>query len=77
PRHDYTRALQKSIPAMQQKGEQLYTIPGLPPNLSQPIVGCAFCNRMSIDHPEITAPPTLVESAPNHWVQDCKYCATL
>ena len=32
PRHAYTRALQKSIPAMQRRGEPLHAIPGLPPD---------------------------------------------
>jgi len=45
PRHPYTRALQKSIPALQPKGAELFTIPGLPPDLSQPIAGCAFAPR--------------------------------
>jgi oligopeptide transport system ATP-binding protein len=45
PRHPYTRALQRSIPALQAKGATLYTIPGLPPDLSQPVAGCAFAPR--------------------------------
>jgi oligopeptide transport system ATP-binding protein len=45
PRHPYTRALQKSIPALQPKGAELFTIPGMPPDLSQPIAGCAFAPR--------------------------------
>jgi oligopeptide transport system ATP-binding protein len=45
PRHPYTRALQRSIPSLQPKGRELYTIPGLPPDLSQPIAGCAFAPR--------------------------------
>jgi len=45
PRHPYTRALQRSIPSLQPKGRELYTIPGLPPDLSQPITGCAFAPR--------------------------------
>jgi len=45
PRHPYTRALQRSIPAMQPKGGELYTIPGLPPDLSKPLPGCAFADR--------------------------------
>jgi oligopeptide transport system ATP-binding protein len=45
PRHAYTRALQRSIPAMQEKGRELYTIPGLPPNLAREIPGCAFAPR--------------------------------
>ena len=45
PRHPYSRALQASIPAFQPKGVNLYTIPGVPPDLSKPIVGCAFAPR--------------------------------
>jgi oligopeptide transport system ATP-binding protein len=45
PRHPYTRALQRSIPALQPKGRELYTIAGLPPDLSKPIEGCPFSPR--------------------------------
>jgi len=45
PRHPYTRALQRSIPSLQPKGAELYTIPGLPPDLSKPAPGCAFAPR--------------------------------
>jgi len=45
PRHPYTRALQRSIPAIQPKGADLYTIPGLPPDLSKPVAGCSFAPR--------------------------------
>ncbi len=45
PRHPYTRALQRSIPALQPKGAELYTIPGLPPDVSKPIPGCPFAPR--------------------------------
>jgi len=37
PRHPYTRALQRSIPALQRKGAALYSIEGLPPDLSRPL----------------------------------------
>jgi len=45
PRHPYNRALQNSIPALQPKGADLYTIPGMPPDMSKPISGCAFAPR--------------------------------
>ena len=45
PLHPYTRALQRSIPALQTKGAELYTIPGLPPDVSKNILGCAFATR--------------------------------
>jgi len=45
PKHPYTRALQRSIPALQPKGGELYTIKGMPPDLSKPIAGCPFAPR--------------------------------
>jgi oligopeptide transport system ATP-binding protein len=45
PRHPYTRALQRSIPSLQPKGAELYTIAGLPPDVSKPLPGCAFAPR--------------------------------
>ncbi|MGA2501161.1 MAG: ABC transporter ATP-binding protein [Verrucomicrobiota bacterium] len=44
-KHPYTRALQKSIPALQAKGRELYTIPGAPPDLLHPLPGCPFAPR--------------------------------
>jgi oligopeptide transport system ATP-binding protein len=45
PKHPYTRALQRSIPSLQPKGSELYTIRGLPPDLSKPLPGCPFAPR--------------------------------
>ncbi len=45
PAHPYNRALQRSIPALQAKGHELYTIPGLPPDLTRLPDGCAFAAR--------------------------------
>lgn len=45
PRHPYTWALQRAIPSTQPKGAELYTIPGLPPDLTRPVVGCPFAPR--------------------------------
>ncbi len=45
PRHPYTEALMASLPSRRQKGETLYTIPGMPPDLARPIEGCAFAPR--------------------------------
>jgi oligopeptide transport system ATP-binding protein len=44
-KHPYTRALQKSIPALQVKGQELYTIAGAPPDLLRPLPGCPFAPR--------------------------------
>ena len=45
PKHPYTRALQRSIPSLQPKGSELFTIPGMPPDVSKPICGCPFAPR--------------------------------
>jgi oligopeptide/dipeptide ABC transporter ATP-binding protein len=39
-KHSCNRALQKSSPALHEKGETLHTIPGSPPDLSKAISGC-------------------------------------
>jgi oligopeptide transport system ATP-binding protein len=64
--HPYTRALQKSIPALQPKGASLYTIPGMPPDVSQPIAGCPFVPRCEFEKPECRQPVDLKEIKPGH-----------
>jgi oligopeptide transport system ATP-binding protein len=67
PRHPYTRALQRSIPAIQPKGSELYTIPGLPPDLSKPVAGCPFAPRCEFAVGACrTQTPELKESSPGH-----------
>ncbi|MEV7522408.1 ABC transporter ATP-binding protein [Streptomyces sp. NPDC091371] len=45
PAHPYTRGLLDSIPRLDQKGQELYAIKGLPPNLLDIPPGCAFNPR--------------------------------
>ncbi|WP_234334571.1 ABC transporter ATP-binding protein [Streptomyces sp. NRRL B-1347] len=45
PAHPYTRGLLESIPRLDQKGQDLYAIKGLPPNLTNIPPGCAFNPR--------------------------------
>ncbi|MFJ8534489.1 ABC transporter ATP-binding protein [Streptomyces sp. NPDC093591] len=45
PAHPYTRGLLDSIPRLDQKGQELYAIKGLPPNLMDIPPGCAFHPR--------------------------------
>jgi oligopeptide transport system ATP-binding protein len=66
-KHPYTRALQKSIPALQAKGTELYTIAGSPPDMLNPLPGCPFAPRCeyAVDYcskEEITP----MEVAPGH-----------
>ncbi|MFB6816682.1 ABC transporter ATP-binding protein [Streptomyces sp. NPDC056347] len=45
PAHPYTKGLLRSIPRLDQKGQELYAIKGLPPNLLHIPPGCAFNPR--------------------------------
>lgn len=77
PRHAYTRALMRSIPALQKKGEILYTIPGLPPDLSKLPPGCSFRPRQTPDRQPLCltdSQPPLLEITPGHWIQACPGC---
>jgi oligopeptide transport system ATP-binding protein len=67
PRHPYTRALQRSIPALQPKGAELYTIPGMPPDLSRPLPGCPFAPRCEFAREKCVARrPELLEVETGH-----------
>lgn len=77
PLHAYTRALMKSIPATHSKGEPLYTIPGIPPDLSDPPSGCAFRARNTLGDASrclTDTPPELSEISPGHFAQNCPGC---
>ncbi|TMR97265.1 ABC transporter ATP-binding protein [Nonomuraea basaltis] len=45
PAHPYTKGLLESIPRVDHKGQDLYAIKGLPPNLLNLPAGCAFHPR--------------------------------
>ncbi len=67
PKHPYNQALQRAIPALNEKGRDLYTIPGAPPDVSRPIIGCPFAPRC--EHAQekcVTTEVSLQEVAPDH-----------
>ena len=68
PRHPYTWGLMRSLPAYAQRGEPLYTIPGMPPSLIDPPVGDAFACRneyaLAIDYEE---EPPMFQVSPTHF----------
>ena len=70
--HPYTIALQRSIPSLGSKGKPLYTIPGLPPDLSRPIPGDAFALRegLSSGGKWDNTPPPLRQVSETHWVRE-------
>jgi oligopeptide/dipeptide ABC transporter ATP-binding protein len=67
-RDPYNQALQKSIPALHEKGETLHTIPGSPPDLSKPISGCPFAPRCEFAQEKcVTSTIALKEIADGHF----------
>jgi oligopeptide/dipeptide ABC transporter ATP-binding protein len=60
PQHPYTKALQRCVPALQEKGRPLFTIPGMPPDLSKPIDEAELLKRFEFADAGATAsaPPT-------------------
>ncbi len=56
PRHPYTRALMAALPA-EHTADDLYTIPGLPPDLTALPPGCPFAPRCAHAAPLCTEDP--------------------
>jgi oligopeptide/dipeptide ABC transporter ATP-binding protein len=56
PAHPYTVGLLQSIPRLDEKGQQLRTIKGLPPNLMHIPSGCPFHPRCPMVQPEVCVP---------------------
>ncbi|WP_432479076.1 ABC transporter ATP-binding protein [Nocardioides sp. GXQ0305] len=74
PAHPYTKALLESIPRVDQKGQELMVIKGLPPALVDPPPGCAFnprCtyarDRCRTEKPELYTVPGGRSSACHYW----------
>ncbi|WP_371617748.1 ABC transporter ATP-binding protein [Streptomyces sp. NBC_00454] len=66
PAHPYTRGLLDSIPRLDQKGQELYAIKGLPPNLLAIPPGCAFNPRCPMARAACrTDVPPLAEVGPD------------
>lgn len=69
PAHPYTVGLLNSIPRLDQKGDKLDAIGGLPPNLTRIPPGCPFnprCPRAE-DICRVDPPPPLIEAAPGRF----------
>jgi peptide/nickel transport system ATP-binding protein len=68
PAHPYTKGLLGSIPRLDQRGQELTTIKGLPPNLMRIPPGCPFHPRCPYVQPICTtAVPPDVHVAPGRW----------
>ena len=69
PVHPYTKALLNAIPRLRKKQERLEFIPGAPPNLLSPPLGCRFHPRCPYRfEPCDKEEPELIEVRPRHFV---------
>ncbi|MBB4938037.1 oligopeptide transport system ATP-binding protein [Streptosporangium album] len=65
PAHPYAKGLLDSIPRVDQKGQELYAIKGMPPNLLAMPSGCAFHPRCPYRQDNcVTEAPPLYEIGP-------------
>jgi len=78
PSHPYTQGLLESIPRLDQKGETLSAIGGLPPSLTNIPPGCPFNPRCHYaqDICRVDPPPPLREVAP-HRLAACHFSELL
>lgn len=71
PRHPYTWGLMRALPAFSKGSETLYTIPGMPPTLTEMPKGDAFAPRN-----EFALPKDFEEEPPMFKITDTHYAAT-
>ena len=77
PLHSYTKGLYRSNPSNHPKGQDLHTIPGLPPDLTKLPPGCTFAPRNTLGDMSLCLTdhkPELVEHSEGHFVQNCPGC---
>jgi peptide/nickel transport system ATP-binding protein len=66
PRHPYTIGLIKAFPNLEAKKQRLVSIPGSPPDLVRPPVGCRFAPRCSFATSKCSEPPPLDKLDDDH-----------
>ena len=67
PRHPYTRLLFAATPDLSARNGEIASIPGAPPRLDRPLVGCPFHDRCdSAFEPCPTKRPLLKTVGPDH-----------
>ena len=69
PLHPYTQALISSLPALGKRGV-FHGLPGIPPSVINPPIGCLVCSRCPKVIPSVCAEqtPVLREVKPGRWV---------
>lgn len=71
PRHPYTWGLMRALPAFSKGSETLYTIPGMPPTLTEIPKGDAFAPRN-----EFALPKDFTQEPPMFRITDTHFAAT-
>jgi peptide/nickel transport system ATP-binding protein len=70
PRHPYTMGLRNAFPTIEKGTQELISIPGSPPDLTDPEPGCRFADRCPFAEEkcyEVT--PEQQEIEPGHFVE--------
>jgi len=67
--HPYTLGLQNAFPSVEGEKRDLTSIPGSPPDLSNPPSGCPFATRCPFSAPECEEPLSTVELVEGHQVR--------
>jgi peptide/nickel transport system ATP-binding protein len=68
PMHPYTIGLQNAFADLADRGRDLISIAGAPPDLVHPPAGCRFAPRCPFAREKCSEPPPLVEREDGHWV---------
>ena len=76
-KHPYTISLKKSVPNLHDKKDTLYSIPGIPPDISKLIIGCSFASRCFMAKEKCFNTKTkLLECSESHF-SSCLYAKEL
>lgn len=67
--HPYTLGMQNAFPSIEGDAKELISIPGTPPNLSDPPSGCPFSTRCPFETEECSQPLPVREISPGHVVR--------
>ena len=68
PMHPYTIGLQNAFADLADRGRDLISIAGAPPDLVHPPAGCRFAPRCPFAREKCSEPPPLLEREDGHWV---------
>ena len=71
PEHPYTLGLLNAFPTIEGEQHKLITMPGEPPDLSNPPTGCNFVDRCPYSRPECETDDPLLTQRGEDWTAAC------